>query len=194
LIGMVGRLADQKGFDLVAQVIKRWVIHSDAQWVILGTGEPQYHTLFRELCAEYPGKVAARLEFSDYWAHRIEAGSDIFLMPSRYEPCGLNQLYSLKYGTVPVVHRTGGLADTVIDASGDSLASRQANGFVFDRDDATSLDHALERACQAFRHDPALWAQLVETGMSQDWSWAQSARKYVELYEATISRASQLCA
>ncbi len=173
LIGLVGRLADQKGFDLVAQVIKQWVLTTDAQWAILGTGESQYHTLFRELSAEYPSKVAAKLLFSDALAHRVEAGSDIFLMPSRYEPCGLNQLYSLKYGSVPVVHRTGGLADTISDASGENLANRRANGFVFDRYEMTALDLALDRACQAFLHEKPLWNQLVETGMTQDWSWAE---------------------
>jgi starch synthase len=100
----------------------------------------------------------------------------------------------LKYGAVPVVHQTGGLADTVVDASGENLASRRANGFAFDRYDAGALDQALQRACQAFQHDQPLWSQLVETGMNQDWSWAESARKYVELYETTIARASQLCA
>jgi starch synthase len=194
LIGLIGRLADQKGYDLVAQVLKQWGLSNDVQWVILGTGEPQYHTLFRELSSAYPSRVAARLEFSDALAHQIEAGCDMFLMPSRYEPCGLNQLYSLKYGTVPVVHKTGGLADTIVDASGEAVSNRQATGFVFDHYDAASLDHALSRACQVFRDDRALWSQLVETGMNQDWSWAESARKYVELYETTIARATQLCA
>ncbi len=194
LIGIVGRLADQKGFDLIAQVIRQWVVSSDAQWAILGTGEPQYHTLCRELSGEFPGKVKARLEFSDPLARRIEAGSDIFLMPSRYEPCGLNQLYSLKYGTVPVVHRTGGLADTITDATSENVARGTANGFVFDRYESSALDHALGQACDAYRHDKQLWKQLVTTGMTQDWSWAKSAREYVELYEATIERANQLCA
>jgi starch synthase len=194
LVGMVGRLADQKGFDLVAQVIMEWVLKSDAQWAILGTGEPQYHALFRDLSAEFPSKVAAKLTFSDALAHRIEAGCDLFLMPSRYEPCGLNQLYSLKYGAVPVVHATGGLADTIADASAENIASGRANGFAFDRYETAALDHALDRACRTFAHDKPLWNQLVETGMNQDWSWAESARKYVELYETTIARATQLCA
>jgi starch synthase len=115
-------------------------------------------------------------------------------MPSRYEPCGLNQLYSLKYGTVPVVHRTGGLADTIDDASGENLASGRANGFDFDRYDAAALEDSLTRACHTFRNDRPTWKQLVETGMNQDWSWAESARKYAELYETTIARATQLCA
>ena len=113
---MIGRLADQKGFDLVAKLIPQWAPNSTVQWVILGTGEPHYHQLFSDLAKQYPDKMAVRLGFSDELAHRIEAGADIFLMPSRYEPCGLNQLYSLKYGTVPVVHATGGLADTITNA------------------------------------------------------------------------------
>ncbi len=119
----------------------------------------------------------------------------MFLMPSRYEPCGLNQLYSLKYGTVPVVHATGGLADTIVDASEANLASGRANGFSFDVYEAAALEKALERACQAYRHEPRVWRQLVTTGMKQDWSWAESARKYVELYESTIARVLQaVCA
>ena len=109
LLAAVGRLTDQKGFDLIAEVIQRWVETNDAQWIILGTGQPKYHRLFESLAQRYPQKVAVRLEFSNPLAHRIEAGADLFLMPSRYEPCGLNQLYSLKYGTVPVVRATGGL-------------------------------------------------------------------------------------
>ena len=129
---MIGRLADQKGFDLVAKLIPQWAPTSNVQWVILGTGEPHYHQLFTELAQKYPDKVAVRLGFSNELAHRIEAGADIFLMPSRYEPCGLNQLYSLKYGTVPVVHATGGLADTITNLTDATLAAGTANGFSFD--------------------------------------------------------------
>ncbi len=195
LIGLVGRLADQKGFDLVAQVMKHWVASRDVQWAILGTGEPSYHELFEQLSSEHPEKVAAKLEFSNEWAHQIEAGADIFLMPSRYEPCGLNQLYSLKYGTVPVVHATGGLADSISDASPDNLAAQSANGFSFDVYEAAALERTLDRACEMYRNDKPTWNQLVNTGMQQDWSWAESARKYAELYESTIARAnSAVCA
>ena len=190
LIGLVGRLADQKGFDLVAQVIKHWVTSRNVQWAILGTGEPAYHQLFEQLSSEYPETVAAKLEFSDEWAHLIEAGADIFLMPSRYEPCGLNQLYSLKYGTVPVVHATGGLADSIADASESNLAAGTANGFSFDVYEAAALERTLDRACEMYRNDKSNWNQLVVTGMQQDWSWAESARKYAELYETTVARAN----
>ncbi len=187
LVGMIGRLADQKGFDLVAQVIPDWVARNDTQWVILGKGEPIYHELFKHLAQQHPDKVAVRLEFSDVLAHRIEAGADIFLMPSRYEPCGLNQLYSLRYGTVPVVRETGGLADTVVDASEQSLAAGNANGFSFREDNPLALSETLARAVDAYRQ-PAMWRQLITTGMRQDWSWARRAKQYVKIYEQIVER------
>jgi starch synthase len=192
LLGIVGRLVDQKGFDLVAKIIEHWVRSSDAQWCILGTGEPDYHQLLERLAAEFPHKVGVRLEFNDRLAHLVEAGADMFVMPSRYEPCGLNQLYSLKYGTIPIVHATGGLADSIADCNGENLATHRANGFSFESDDAAALEHALTRACDTFRNDRSTWNQLVTTAMQQDWSWKVSAKKYVELYELTISRANQI--
>jgi len=180
LVAMIGRLADQKGFDLVAKLIPQWAPTSNMQWVILGTGEPVYHELFTDLAQRYPEKVAVRLEFSNPLAHRIEAGADMFLMPSRYEPCGLNQLYSLKYGTVPVVHATGGLADTIVNLTDETLAAGSANGFSFDEYTTAALADALERACGAYTNRP-VWEQLVRTGMRQDWSWNHSAREYAPL-------------
>jgi starch synthase len=188
VVGLIGRLADQKGWDLVGAVMQQWAPTEDVHWVILGTGEPDYHDLLSRLAGEFPHRVAVRLGFSDELAHRIEAGSDIFLMPSRYEPCGLNQLYSLKYGTIPVVHSTGGLADTIVDASLGNLASGLANGFAFYHYATSELEAKLRRACEVYRHDQATWSQLVNTAMRQDWSWAASARQYVELYQRTISR------
>ena len=134
------------------------------------------------LAKRAPRKVAVRLEFSDPLAHRIEAGADIFLMPSRYEPCGLNQLYSLKYGTVPVVRATGGLADTVTDTTEETLAAGTATGFSFREYSGLALSETLDRACKTFANQP-VWNQLIATGMRQDWSWADSARQYVALYE-----------
>jgi len=190
LVAMVGRLADQKGFDLVADVICEWVETSPVQWIILGTGDPKYHDLLADLAQRHPERVAVRLGFSNELAHRIEAGADIFLMPSRYEPCGLNQLYSLKYGTVPVVHATGGLADTITNLSDETLVAGTANGFSFENYTTIALAQTLERACQTYFNRP-VWEQLVRTGMSQDWSWNHSAREYSRLYEHALSRRGQ---
>ena len=140
-------MIDQKGFDLVADVMQRWVQTSDAQWVILGTGQPKYHKILETLANRFPQKVAVRLEFSNPLAHQIEAGADIFLMPSRFEPCGLNQLYSLRYGTVPLVRATGGLADTIVgfDAHAPNPA---ANGFVFQEYSSLALSETLRLASE----------------------------------------------
>jgi starch synthase len=188
LIGLVGRLADQKGWDLVRQVMEWWMPGEYAQWVVLGTGQPEYHELLGTLAETHPGKIAARFKFDEGLAHRIEAASDMFLMPSRFEPCGLNQLYSLKYGAVPVVRATGGLADTVVDAAPENIRNRTATGFRFDEYDAAALDYTLRTACQSYRYDRDLWEQLVQTGMTQDWSWRRSADEYVKVYEQAVER------
>jgi len=188
LVGLIGRLADQKGWDLVAELMQGWVARRDVQWVILGTGESEYHELLSQLSQRYPEKVAARLEFSDALAHRIEAGSDMFVMASRYEPCGLNQLYSLKYGAVPIVHYTGGLADTITDVDQSDPPGSVSNGFSFDRYDVQHLEYALDRACQMYQEAPDQWDVLVRQGMSQDWSWTRSARLYLALYAEMIVR------
>lgn len=187
LVGMIGRLDDQKGFDLLAEVIPEWIATRDLQWVVLGKGEPKYHRLFSELAQRYPDKVAVRLEFSDALAHRIEAGADMFLMPSRFEPCGLNQMYSLKYGTAPIVRETGGLSDTITNATPETLAAGTANGFSFREDNAEALGETLRRAYDAY-HDKQIWNRLISVGMRQDWSWRHSAQQYVELYQQTIDR------
>ena len=189
LVGFIGRLTHQKGVDLIADVMADWCDRTGIQWAILGKGEANYHQMFTELAAAYPNQVAVRLEQSDPLAHQIEAGADMFVMPSRYEPCGLNQMYSLKYGTVPVVRETGGLADTIVDARAETLASGTANGFSFREDNAQALSETLARACDAYRQ-PATWKQLIQTGMRQDWSWTRSAREYVKLYEQIVSRVS----
>jgi len=190
LLAAVGRLADQKGFDLISRVMQQGAEGLHAQWAILGTGEPKYHEMLSRLAANNVEKIAIRLEFSNELAHRIEAGADMFLMPSQYEPCGLNQLYSLKYGTVPVVRATGGLADTVIDTTPQTLAKGTATGFTFSEYTALALSEALRRACDSFA-DKTVWRQLITTGMKQDWSWSRSAQQYVELYEQTRARTGQ---
>jgi starch synthase len=183
LIGLVGRLAEQKGWDLVSDVLQRWVHRENVQWVILGTGEPRYHEMLKGLAQQRPNHLGVRLNFSDRLARQIEAGADMFLMPSHYEPCGLNQLYSLKYGTVPIVRETGGLADSICDASQENLSHGNANGFSFQAYDADQLEVTLQRACDTYNTRRDTWQTLVETGMKQDWSWEQSARQYVSVYQ-----------
>ncbi|MBI1249743.1 glycogen synthase GlgA [bacterium] len=186
VIGMVGRMADQKGFDLAAKVIRERAKTCDCQWVILGTGEPHHEATLKELNSLFPNKIGVKVEFCESKARRVEAGADMFLMPSQYEPCGLNQLYSLKYGTVPVVRETGGLADTITNVSPANLETGTANGFSFREYTTEALQDILELAITTYREQPDTWKQIVETGMLQDWSWDRSARQYVELYKKTI--------
>lgn len=185
LVGMIGRLDQQKGFDMVDEILPEWVEMDDVQWVILGTGDKEYEKKFSDFARSFPDKVAACLEFSNQTAHEIEAGADLFVMPSRYEPCGLNQMYSLAYGTVPLVRRTGGLADTIVDVNHATLADGSANGFSFQGNTAKDLNETLHRARQAFRQ-PEIWNRLMDTGMRQDWTWASSAKRYEELYESIL--------
>lgn len=191
VIGIIGRMDDQKGFDLIAEAIADWARTQDVQWAILGKGEPKYHDLFNRLAKSHPERVAVRLEHSDPLAHRIEAGADMFLMPSRFEPCGLNQMYSLKYGTLPVVHETGGLADTVVNLDPTTLAAGTANGFRFREMSAAALSETIARALHAYRNDRKTWRAMQEAGMRQDWSWRRSAGEYVRLYETTLARGRQ---
>lgn len=195
LLGMVSRLAEQKGLDFVLDAMRSWVEHADAQWVILGTGDRRIESELEQLAELYPHRVAAKLEFNESIAHQIEAASDMFLMPSRYEPCGLNQMYSLKYGAVPIVHATGGLYDTVDNVSEESLANGSANGFSFAEFNSAAFEATLQRACEIYRNDPETWRKIVTTGMQQDWSWTRSAKHYAELYQQTVSRVRQtICA
>ncbi|MDR1726649.1 MAG: glycogen synthase GlgA [Acidobacteriota bacterium] len=175
LVGMVSRLADQKGFDLVAEAMPR-LARLDMQLVVLGTGQQKYHDMLRDIAARYPDRVAVHLGFDNALAHRVEAGCDLFLMPSRYEPCGLNQLYSLRYGTIPVVHRTGGLADTVVPYDGE-----RGTGFSFPDYTADALLRALQDALHAYS-DVAAWKRLVRRAMTRNWSWDASARRYLAVY------------
>ena len=190
LIGIVGRLATQKGWALILPVLRDWLDNVNAQWVILGTGDPDYHNCLTSLHRSYPDKLALTLGFSNEYAHRIEAGSDMFIMPSQYEPCGLNQMYSMAYGTVPVVRRTGGLADTVVDATQETIESKTANGFSFIEFSPEALRKCLARALRMYNDDRPIWRQLMQTGMNQDWSWTNSAKRYQELYRQTIVRRS----
>lgn len=191
LISIVGRLADQKGFDLIAPLIPQLASRGAVQWAILGTGEPKYHELLQGLAQQFPEQMGVRLEFSNPLAHRLEAAGDLFLMPSRYEPCGLNQMYSLRYGTVPVVRATGGLADTITDATDHALNAGTANGFSFIEYNPDALAATIERALSLYR-SPDAWRRLVRTGMEQDWSWRTSAEQYLSVYEETRLRLTTL--
>jgi starch synthase len=182
IIGMVSRLTDQKGFDLITAAADE-LMSLDATWVMLGSGETQYEGFWRTLAARYPKRVSATLGFDERLAHRIEAGSDIFLMPSRYEPCGLNQMYSLRYGTLPIVRATGGLEDTVRDVSVPG-----GNGFKFKEYSATALVAAVRRAL-AFYAKPSEWKKIQQVGMKEDFSWDASAREYVKVYERAAGAA-----
>ncbi len=187
LVGIVSRLVDQKGWDLIIPLLERWGGTREIQWAILGTGEQRYERKLRELAARHAPQIGARLEFSEGLAHRIEAGADIFLMPSRFEPCGLNQLYSLKYGTVPVVNPTGGLADTVVDTTPQTIAEGTATGFHLTEYSLRGLEQAMERAVEVYQHHKPLWAQIVLRGMQEDWSWQRSARQYRQVYESALA-------
>ncbi len=188
MIGLVGRFAEQKGWDLIIEVLCRHLEQArPTQWVVLGSGDAEIEQELQALSERYAGQFGLHVGFSDRLAHRIEAGSDLFLMPSRYEPCGLNQLYSLRYGTVPVVTPTGGLADTVVDCTPATIADGTATGFHLAGRTPQSLDDAIGRALWLRYHDPKIWENLIRTGMTQDWSWRKSAAQYVELYEKSLS-------
>ena len=178
LVGMISRMVDQKGFDLLAESAGT-LTRLEASFVLLGTGEPRYEQLWRDLAARYPERIGVRIGFDEGLAHRIEGGADIFLMPSHFEPCGLNQMYSLRYGTVPVVRATGGLIDTVRDVDG---PAGEGTGFTFTEYSAPALLNALARALRTYR-DRAAWRRIQSTGMRQDFSWDASARQYAAAYE-----------
>jgi len=181
LVGIVSRLAEQKGFDLLADVLPDVAVN--AQLAVLGSGEERYAAMLRALAARFPGRAAVRLGYDERLAHRIEAGADVFLMPSRYEPCGLNQLYSLRYGTVPVVHATGGLDDTVAEWDPTTGAG---TGFKFTPYTPAAFRAAVERALSA-RANPTAWTRLVANGMAQDFSWDRAAAEYVRLYRELVA-------
>jgi starch synthase len=178
VIGIVSRFAAQKGFDLIAQVIDR-VAREEMIIVALGTGDKEYEDLFRRLNQQFPKKILVRIGFDNALAHKIEAGSDMFLMPSRYEPCGLNQIYSLKYGTVPVVRATGGLDDTI--EPWDARSGR-GTGFKFSDYTGEALISTIRQALTAFK-DQTSWHTLMRNGMGKDFSWTNSAREYARIYE-----------
>jgi starch synthase len=183
LIGMISRMVDQKGLDLIAAIRDR-LPSLGAAFVVLGTGDQRYQDMWKVLAAEHPDRIGAVVGFDEGLAHLIEAGADMFLMPSRFEPCGLNQMYSLRYGTVPIVRAVGGLADTVTDAA---PRGRAATGFVFADYTGAALLDTLERALAAYAQ-PRRWRALQRTGMSRDHSWDRSAGEYVKVYDRVLNR------
>jgi starch synthase len=204
LIGMISRMIEQKGLDLIA-ALRDELVRLDASFVVLGTGDPWYEDMWRDLATRHPSRIGARIGFGEELAHVIEGGADMFLMPSRFEPCGLNQMYSLRYGTVPIVRYVGGLADTVSDPDGlrhmsdtrptlhdlrslgETDLTRQT-GFVFLEYSPQALLEAVHRALAAFT-DRRKWQAIQFAGMQLDHSWDRSAREYVKIYERAIDRA-----
>ncbi len=176
VIGSVSRLVTSKGYDLISTILDR-LVKLPLQLVFLGTGYVEYQKTLAKWADRYPDKIYYCAAFNEKLAHQIEAGADIFLMPSRFEPCGLNQIYSLRYGTVPIVHQTGGLADTVIDWNG-----KTGNGFSFTEYTADELLNNVKRAVNLFRNNPEQWSQIMLNGMEADYSWTRSANEYQQLY------------
>ncbi len=186
LVGIISRLTDQKGFDILADVIDH-LLDLDLQFVVLGTGDPHYHEMFSRVAQAYAGKAAVFLTFNAELAQKIYAGADLFLMPSRFEPCGLGQMIAMRYGSVPVVRATGGLADTVRDFD---PRSGEGNGFSFEPYDRWALFAAIMRAVENFKYKDT-WRKLQVRGMSADFSWSASARKYIDLYHRALAACGQ---
>jgi len=184
VLGLVSRLTPQKGFDLLPDVLPEFLFHRDLRLVALGSGEDRYESFLSWLQISFPGKVWFYRGYNEPLAHWIEAGADVFLMPSRYEPCGLNQMYSLRYGTPPIVRRTGGLADTV---QAWNPVSREGTGFLFDHFTPEGLRWALDAALRAWA-DPDGWVALQANGMRQDFSWGRQVKPYDSLYERLLAR------
>jgi starch synthase len=184
LVGMVGRLVDQKGVDVVIEALPD-LLKRNVQFAILGSGDTTLEAAFAKAATSHPGKITFYKGYNEALAHRIEAGSDVFLMPSRFEPCGLNQLYSLRYGTLPVVHGVGGLADTVVHASEFNIAEGVATGIVMKSLNAKAITDAIDLALK-LHADSKAWKQLMQTAMAQDYSWPRSAEQYLALYKTAL--------
>jgi starch synthase len=187
LIGIIMRLVTQKGIDIIMEALPG-LIHLNAQWVILGSGDWKYEQAVNNLAKEHPSKFSVYLGFNDQLSHQIEAGADLFLMPSHFEPCGLNQIYSLKYGTVPIVRKTGGLADTVQDWDEySSVRLEIGTGFSFNDYSGFAMEQSVKRALGYF-HNKSVWNKIQSNGMLKDYSWKKSAEKYLQLYTSAINK------
>jgi len=184
LLGFIGRLVDQKGLDLLSEITDYLMLY-DVQFVLLGTGDPKYERIFENLSKKYPSKVVAKIMFDVDLAQRIYASCDIFLMPSKYEPCGLGQMYSLRYGTIPVVRYTGGLADTVFEYDPEKM---EGNGFGFRDYKASEFLMACSRAIYYFKNEKEHWRRIIKNAMETDLSWNRSAREYIKVYKEALRR------
>ena len=184
LIGFVGRLVEQKGVDILLDGMQE-ILSLPVQLAMLGSGEAKFEAAMTKIATQYAGRISVKIGYSESLAHQIEAGADVFLMPSRFEPCGLNQMYSMRYGTPPVVRNVGGLADTVKDASEANLNAKTATGFVFSGERGTDLYNTLARACDLYA-DKKKWKSIQLNGMGHDFSWQNSAQEYLKLYQAAL--------
>ncbi len=184
MIGMISRLVDQKGLDLVEKIID-FVLLLDVQLVILGTGDKKYEEIFQQVHSKYHSKISVNLKFDIDLAQKIYAGSDMFLMPSRYEPCGLGQMYSLRYGTIPIVRYTGGLADTVKEYN---LKTKEGNGFGFVEYDPAHLLYSVVKATYCYKNEKEHWNRIMKNAMQTDVSWDRSARQYISVYQEALKK------
>lgn len=187
LIAFVGRFAEQKGVDLLIEALGSLAAKGHAHFVVLGMGDPGIEEALRRVAASFPDSIDLSVGFSEGLAHLAQAAADMILVPSRYEPCGLTQLYAMRYGTIPIVRATGGLIDTVIDFNSDSLGAGTATGFVFESFDAKSLEETVVRALEVYKNKN-VWRDLVHRVMQQDWSWSTSAHAYLDLYKRLLAK------
>ncbi len=189
LIGMISRIVEQKGFSIILPILELFLKENNVQMIFLGIGDSGYIKVLKDIENKFPKKMVLIEAMDERLAHLIEGGADIYLMPSRFEPCGLNQMYSLVYGTIPVVNKTGGLADTIIDYSEENLKNGLANGFCLPDYSPQGLMYALKKAIDIFK-DKTKWRKLMENAMNCDFSWTNSAKKYIELYQQCLQKST----
>jgi starch synthase len=189
MIGIVSRIVHQKGVDLVLDALPS-LMHQPLQMVVLGSGDLIFEDAWRRAATYFPDRLAVKIGYDEGLAHRIEAGADMFLMPSRFEPCGLNQMYSQRYGTVPIVRNVGGLVDSVVDATPETIRAGTATGIMIVEETAGAITQGVKRALDLYRDAP-VWTKIAQTGMRQDFSWRHSAQAYLDLYRDAIAARAQ---